>query len=43
MVVLFYLMSTEVVPPLKLLREHADYSKHKFESDLMFIEGIIFY
>jgi len=36
--VLFYLMVTEVVPPLKLLRERADYSKYTFESDLMFIE-----
>lgn len=37
--VLFYLMAAEVVPPLKLLREHADYSKNTLGSDLMFIEG----
>ncbi|XP_003246117.1 terminal uridylyltransferase Tailor-like [Acyrthosiphon pisum] len=36
--VLFYLMATDVVPPLKLLREHADYSKNTIKSDLMFIE-----
>ncbi|XP_060841499.1 uncharacterized protein LOC132922160 [Rhopalosiphum padi] len=36
--VLFYLMTIEVVPPLKLLREHADYSKDTSKSDVMFIE-----
>jgi len=42
--VLFYLMAAEVVPPLKLLREHADYSKNTLGSDFMFIEGTwIFY
>jgi len=37
--VLFYLMATEVVPPLKFLRQHADYSKITFKSDLIFLEG----
>ncbi|XP_025198194.1 uncharacterized protein LOC112596619 [Melanaphis sacchari] len=36
--VLFYLMTIEVVPPLILLREHADYSKNTSTSDFMFIE-----
>jgi len=39
--VLYYLMASEVVPPLKLIREHADYSNNISESDLMFIEGAI--
>lgn len=37
--VLFYLMTIEVVPPLKLLRENAKYSEDKSRSDVMFIEG----
>lgn len=41
--VLFYLMATEVVPPLKLLREYADYSKNTLESDFMFIEGTLIF
>ncbi|XP_015377735.1 PREDICTED: terminal uridylyltransferase 7-like [Diuraphis noxia] len=36
--VIFYLMAVEVVPPLILLREHADSSKSTFGSDFMFIE-----
>lgn len=36
--VLFYLMTIEVVPPLTLLRKHADYSKDTSRSDVMFIE-----
>jgi len=41
--VLFYLMTIDVVPPLKLLRKHADYSKDISRSDVMFIEGTSFY
>jgi len=41
--VLFYLMTIDVVPPLMLLREHADYSRNTFESDLMFIDGTLFF
>lgn len=41
--VLFYLMTIQVVPPLMLLREHADYSKGTSRSDVMFIEGISFF
>lgn len=40
--VLFYLMTRKVVPPLKLLRDHAVYSKNRTRneiSDEMFIEG----
>ncbi|XP_026819407.1 terminal uridylyltransferase Tailor-like [Rhopalosiphum maidis] len=36
--VLFYLMAIKVVPPLLLLREHADHS-NSFRSDVIFIEG----
>lgn len=40
--VLFYLMTVKVVPPLKLLRDNAVYSKNASKdviSDEMFIEG----
>ncbi|XP_050058890.1 uncharacterized protein LOC114129116 isoform X2 [Aphis gossypii] len=36
--VLFYLMTIQVVPPLILLREHADYTNDTSRSDVMFIE-----
>ncbi|XP_060862607.1 uncharacterized protein LOC132939454 [Metopolophium dirhodum] len=36
--VLFYLMTIDVVPPLILLRQHANYSKDTSRSDVMFIE-----
>lgn len=41
--VLFYLMTIDVVPPLILLREHANYSKDTSRSDVMFIEGTLFF
>jgi len=41
--VLFYLMTIDVVPPLILLREHANYSKDASRSDVMFIEGTLFF
>jgi hypothetical protein len=37
--VLFYLMTIDVVPPLKLLRSYANYSEQLSGSDVMFIEG----
>lgn len=37
--VLFYLMTIDVVPSLTLLRSHANYSTNIRESDVMFIEG----
>lgn len=37
--VLFYLMTIGVVPPLKFLRDNAQYSEDKSSSDVMFIEG----
>uniref|UniRef100_A0A2S2QSL2 Speckle targeted PIP5K1A-regulated poly(A) polymerase n=2 Tax=Sipha flava TaxID=143950 RepID=A0A2S2QSL2_9HEMI len=36
--VLFYLMTIDVVPPLKLLRSYANYSEQLSGSDVMFIE-----
>jgi len=41
--VLFYLMTIDVVPPLIFLREHANYSKDTSKSDVMFIEGTLFF
>lgn len=38
--VLFYLMTIDVVPALQLLRQHANYSQIQSESDVMFIEGM---
>jgi len=40
--VLFYLMTIRVVPPLTFLRLHADYSNDTSRSDVMFIEGKLF-
>lgn len=39
--VLFYLMTIRVVPPLLTLRTYADYSNDPSSSDVMFIEGIL--
>jgi len=42
--VLFYLMTVNVVPPLKLLRDNALYSKNASRNEIpdeMFIEGMI--
>lgn len=42
--VLFYLMTRKVVPPLKFLRDHAVYSNNRTRneiSDEMFIEGTL--
>lgn len=42
--VLFYLMTINVVPPLKLLRDNAVYSQNlsrNIISDEMFIEGMV--
>jgi len=41
--VLFYLMTIDVVPPLTLLRENANYSRDTSRSDVMFIEGTLFF
>lgn len=39
--VLFYLMTIKVVPPLKFLRDNAQYSEDKSGSEIMFIEGTL--